>query len=173
MALVVETGTGLANAESYASVTEFKTRSDNFGFVYSTFTDTQIEQYLRKATRYMVQEYRTQWKGYRGVSTQALDWPRYGVYTDPVGYGGQNYVASDVVPDDVKNACIDLAQKAPTVPDFFPDGTQQVTEKTVGPITLKYEQGSIQRKQFDAITATLSVYLNGSGRVNVQMVRQG
>ena len=56
-------------------------------------------------------------------------------------------------------------------PETQADGTQRASQETVGPITVKYEQGSPQRVQFDAVTALLAVYLTGSRGVCVPLVR--
>ena len=173
MALIVETGVGLANSESYASVAELKTYWDNFGLSYAAFSDTQLEQHLRKGTRYMVQKYRLRWKGVRTSSTQALDWPRSGVATEPgaLGYGGLYVVDPNTVPTDIKNACIIMANKSSAGVDLFADGTQKAVEETIGPITVKYEQGSSQRVQYDSVSALLAPYLSSVGGVSVSLVK--
>jgi hypothetical protein len=78
MALIVEDGTGLANAESYVSVAAATTYHANVGnTAWAAITsDTTKEQLLRKATDYMVAQYRLQYAGCRRYSTQSLDWPR-------------------------------------------------------------------------------------------------
>ena len=176
MPLLVETGSGASNSDSLASVASFKAYSGDFGFDYSAYTDTQIEVALRTATRYLGQRYRTSWKGFRTTGTQALDWPRYSVFTDNSGWGlhggyrsYQFLIPNNVVPTDVVHACCILAQKSITGTDLFADGTQKTSEKTVGPITVKYEQGSPQRKQFDS--ALLAVYLTSTTGICVPLVR--
>ena len=81
MPLVTEDGTGLATAESYATLVEaaaYHTSIGNSSWA-ALASDTVREQYLRKATFYMLQRYRPRWSGWRKTSTQALDWPRYNV----------------------------------------------------------------------------------------------
>ena len=75
--LIVEDGTGLSNADSYASLAEANLYHANHGNVdWSDIDATTKEQLLRKATDYMVAQYRLQYAGYRRYSTQSLDWPR-------------------------------------------------------------------------------------------------
>lgn len=166
MALVVETGSIVAGAEAYASVAAYKAYSDLYGVSYSAYTDAQIETYLRQATRYLQQSFRQRWKGVRVSSAQVLDFPRYGIIVD------QYYaVASTTVPVDVVNANIILAQKVAAGTDLFPDATQKASQETIGPITVKYEQGSSQRAQFDAVEALLAPYLSSLGGVSVGLVK--
>jgi len=169
VALIVETGAGVAGAESLASVAQFKTESTNFGFDYSAFTDTQIEVALRKGCLFMRQEYRMRWKGYVVLATQAQDWPRCGVSTEPARM--YYFTPSDTVPAEVVSANIILAQKVLSGTELFPDSTQKAAQETIGPITVKYEQGSSQRMRFDAVDALLAPFLSSLGGVNVGLVR--
>ena len=175
MALIVEDGSVVAGADSYASLALFKTYSDNFGFDYSAMTDTQIEQCLRKATVYMVQKYRSRWKGIRVQRLQSLDWPRTGVSTEPSSVGTRQatwyLIENFVVPLDVQNACILMAQKAFIDGDLYPDGTQRAAKETVGSISVEYVPGSLQRVQYDAVEALLAVYLLSTGNICVGMTR--
>lgn len=166
MALVVETGAGLANAESYISVADASTRHANLGNAAwaDAASDTLREQALRKATAYMVQVYRQRWTGNRAKIDQALDWPRYGVEVDglPVHY--------DIVPADIANACADLALKALTE-ELAPDLTRGVIREKVGPIETWYDQGSPEVKRYRAIDLMLAPYLTG-GPSNARLVRR-
>lgn len=166
MSLTVEDGSVVAGAESFASVAAYKAYSDLYGVAYSAYTDTQIETYLRQATRYMQQSFRQRWKGTRVSPLQVLDFPRYGSVVDRY-----YIVASTTVPVDVVNACIILAQKVAAGTDLFPDATQKASQETIGPITVKYEQGSSQRAQFDAVEALLAPYLSSLGGMSVGLVK--
>jgi len=175
VALIVEDGTRVPGAEAFSSVATFKMQSDNFGYDYSAFTDTQIEVALRKGCLYLKQDYRMRWKGVRYSATQPQDWPRSAVSTE-TGYYGNSYsyrylVPPNVVPVEVVSANIILAQKVLSGTELFPDGTQKTAQETIGPITVKYEQGSSQRIQFDAVEALLAPFLSSLGGVNVQLVR--
>ena len=60
--LIVEDGTGLSNADSYASLAEANLYHANHGNVdWSDIDATTKEQLLRKATDYMVAQYRLQY----------------------------------------------------------------------------------------------------------------
>ena len=157
MALVVETGTGSATAESYITVADANTRQTAFGVTAWTGTDAAKEAALRRATAFMEQRYRQQWQGSRLLSTQALSWPRDGATVD--GYAIDN----DIVPDDVANACADLAVAA--LSDTFNEAqTRGIIREKIGPLETEYDAFSSQTKRYPAIDQMLAPYLIGGGR---------
>ena len=162
MALVTETGTGSATAESYISVASADTyHSDRGSTAWAALTTAVKEQSLRKATEYMLQMYRNRWKGVRVFITQALDWPRSDVQIDP-GNGAyavySNYVASNIVPVEVARACAEYALRASTAA-LLDDLTQAKLSVSVGPISTTYDAASPQSVRYKAQDATLAPYL--------------
>jgi hypothetical protein len=158
MALIVENGTGLANAESYISVVDATTYHANRGNAAwaALDSDTVREQALRKATDYMEQVYRLQWKGSRVTNTQALSWPRYDVERED----GSGWYASDAVPNEVKNACAELALKA-SADDLSPDLGQGIIREKIDVIEVEYDKNSPQYTQYRAVNNMLAPLLNG------------
>jgi len=172
MALITESGSGLADAESYCSVAFATTHHAARGNAAwaALASDTVREQLLRRATDYMVQVYRLRWAGYRLLTTQALDWPRYWVpVPDAVsgytGLGGPSYPV-DVVPPEVARACADLALKAATA-DLAPDLSQAVKSKSVGPVKIEYQDYSQATKTYRAIDNLLAPFLTGQGSIRL------
>lgn len=166
MAIVVETGTGSATAESYISVADASTYHAARGNAAwaALATDALREAALRRATEYMVNVYRSRWQGRRKTEEQSLCWPRYSVAVD-------GYLVSDViVPVIVARACAELALKA-SVADLAPDLTQGVVREQVGPIAVEYDKNSPQVTRYKAIDAMLAPFLNGRGGVSVGLVR--
>lgn len=165
MSLVTEDGTGLSTAESYISVADATTRLTAIGnnTAWDALTTTQQEQALRKATDYIEQRYRTNWKGQRLNSTQALSWPRAWVEID--GW----YQDSDEVPTAVANACADLAVRTLTE-TLNTDLTQGVKRKKIGPLETEYDPYSPQAKRYPAIDQMLAPFLMSSG-ANRRLVR--
>lgn len=163
MALVVEDGTGKADAESYISVADANARATAFGTTAWTGTDAAKEAALRRATAHMEQSYRERWKGTRLLRAQALSWPRYGVEVD--GYT----VDSNIVPADVANACADLAVRALTE-TLNADLERGVVREKVGPIETEYDRYSPQSKRYQAVDMALRPYLKGGG-ANAVLVR--
>lgn len=156
MALVHETGAGLANAESYISVADADARQTALGNTnWGDLTTDEKEQALRRATSFMEQAYRTRWVGQRLSIEQALSWPRYDVCVD--GF----YVESTTVPVDVANACADLALKAAAA-DLNADLTRSVVRKKIGPLETEYDRNSPQSIRYRAVDMALAPYLKGS-----------
>lgn len=164
MSLIVETGSGIAGAESYASVAQASAYHAGRGLTaWDDVADKEAA--LRKATDYMLQNYRLGWKGYRVNPEQALDWPRYECYIPGYRLGRQSgdyLVPSNVVPNEVRNACIELALKV-TIEELNPDLTQQVLNSKVGSISITYSETSPQYKRFRAIDMMLRHLLDGNG----------
>lgn len=162
MALIVEDGTGLANAESYIAVadaTTYHAARGNAAWA-ALASDTVREQALRRATDYMEGAYGSRWRGDRVSETQALSWPR----SDAEFSGFE--IASTVVPDAVKRACAELALRA-AADDLLADASAQVTSETVGPISVTYAPGARQGVAYKAVDAMVSAYLKAGGGIAV------
>lgn len=165
MALIVEDGTGRADADTYCALADATTYHAAMGNAAwaALATDEVREQALRRATLYMGQTYRLRWAGYRKTDTQALDWPRHNVPKPDTSDGRfMAYYDDDVVPVEVRNACADLALKA-SAGDLLADQSQAVIERTVGPITTKYAAGSSATKRFVAVDRLLAPLLADGG----------
>lgn len=164
MSLIVEDGTGVAGAESYASVAAADTRHSALGnSAWAGFTLANKEAYLRRATNYLEQAYRERWRGLRLHLTQPLSWPRWGVMVD-------NFpVYPTIVPPEVVNACADLALKAASA-DLNSDLNQMVVETGVGPVRKRLNPYSPQQTRYRSIEMALAPFLRVSG-ATVQAVR--
>lgn len=177
MAFIVEDGSVVSGANSYASVAEsLDYHSDMGNSEWAALASDAIrEQHLRKATAYMVQVYRSMWKGYRKSAVQTLDWPRQFVYLEPFVHGndGQLYpylVPDTIVPDEVKNACFELALRSVSGL-LAPDLTRAQSEVKVGPIEVKYDENSSESPRYRAVDMALSIYLL-SAPMNVKAIRR-
>lgn len=170
MALVVEDGTGLANAESYISVADADTYfSDRGNATWAALTTLAKEQALRKATDYLVATYELRWMGARTTSTQALDWPRMNVPRPDIQGGYRSfplYWDYNVVPTAITRACAELALRASSA-DLVADVGAQVKQETVGPISVTYTDGARQQTHYEQIERMLAPYLKGMGSVPV------
>jgi hypothetical protein len=173
MALLVEDGTGLAGAESYASVadaTAYHAARGNAAWA-ALASDTIREQNLRKATDYMVQVYRLRWKGWRVSVTQALDWPRSEVeradYAALQANGlttisGDYYYPADEVPAEVEKACFELALAA-IAGDLNPDIGRRTIREKVDVIEVEYDRFSPLVKVYRDVDGWLSPLLEYGG----------
>jgi len=161
MALIVEDGSNVAGAESYQTVAAATTYHSNRGnAAWAALSTAEMEEALRKGTDYMRQAYRGMWKGLRFKSSQALDWPRANVGIEDEPYG--NLVATNVVPQEVKDACALYALKA-SAAELAPDLGQIVISEAVGPLSVTYSASSPQHTRFRAIDMLLRPYLTGGG----------
>jgi hypothetical protein len=170
MALIVETGAGLADAESYASVafaTAYHAARGNDAWA-ALASDTIREQHLRKATDHMLSTYRTRWAGYRSTQAQALDWPRAEVSRPdaPQAYGGESYYPNNVVPAEIQRACAELALRSISGP-LTPDETQAVKRKKVEGLEIEYADYSRATRSYPAIDRLMAAFLDGFGSIRV------
>jgi hypothetical protein len=168
MALIVEDGSIVAGAASYASVADadayFAGRGDD---LWVTMITTEKEQALVRGSDYMTQTYRMRLKGVRVSTAQPLDWPRYYVQLTDVGFAGQPvYVAANIVPQEIKNACCELALLAAAGP-LRGSLKQNVINKKVGPIDVMYDVYSPQAVRYPQIDVMIPIYLKRGSQNNV------
>lgn len=142
MALIVEDGTGLSNAESFNSLAEIVTYAGKFGLTWPGSANTAAQEAAaRQATIYLEAVYGGQITGSRVSSTQALSWPRnYAEDSElePRGYPDTYYFPSNVVPVRWKEAHAELSVKALTedlMPDVSNPGSLRAKAISVGPIS--------------------------------------
>lgn len=104
MALIVEDGTGVANADSYSSVADADAYFTRYGIpaAWGTAALDVKEGALRNATRFVDQSVR--FFGKKVVESQALEFPR----TEFVTTTGE-IVPEGVIPDLLKDATIEAA----------------------------------------------------------------
>ena len=122
LTLIKEDGTGMVDANSYASAADSDAYHD--GHLYATaWTGATLatkEKALVMATRLIDGEY--QFNGFKESDEQALQWPRErcpdpdrsggGIVPGIVSsFGGDSWVASDVVPARVVQATCELARE--------------------------------------------------------------
>lgn len=154
MAFVVETGAGLPNANSYASVSAADSYVADRGITgWASLSETVKQQSLVKATDYLEATYRASWKGNRVSETQALSWPRYNVVVD-----GFNY-ASNVVPPQVVNACIEMALRAAAGDTLLADQGQKVKREKIDVIEIEYQDYSDPTQRYPFVNRMITPYL--------------
>jgi hypothetical protein len=171
MPLVTEDGTARADAESLASVAAADAYHASRGNVsWAGAMTADKENALRRATDYMSQMYRTKWKGRRMGMVQSLDWPRYGVQLDDVGFGRYAaLVPVNTVPLQVVQACCDLAIRALSGP-LAADLQRQVIAETIGPLRTEYAAGTPEYVRYRSVDLLLKPLLE-SGGMGIAMVR--
>ena len=146
---VYEDGTGLPNANSLASVQDFKDYYSLRNISISTLTDTQIEGFLVLGTDYIVQKY--DFKGSKLKDTQSLPFPRV--------------VNNETIfPNNVKYATILLAFKSQNG-SLLADSQQQVKKEKVDVLEVEYMDGSSSEVVYNDVLGYLKPYLSNAGNV--------
>ena len=172
MSLIVEDGTGLANADSYASAATADAYATAMGLTaWATATAGQKDIALRRATQYIDARYT--FRGQRVTEAQALQWPReivtYGILgatlLQPVQTVDLSWPVRAVV-----NACCELAVRAlagPLMADVEPGS---VKREQVGPIATEYfDQGNGGQIRFALVDDMLrAVTAGGRGTVRIE-----
>lgn len=156
MTLIVEDGTGLANANSYASLTEANAYHDArlHALEWTAATDATKEKALALATTTL--DAMVVWQGDRMTGEQALAWPRSGAAFD--GFE----VEDDSVPAPVKRATSELARLL-----IAEDLTQDVAQNDLaslnlgkGALEIDFRNGTDKRR----VPTIVGELLQGLGR---------
>lgn len=136
MALVVETGTGSASSESYASVSDCASYASARGLTFPASPEEPAEQALRRATQWLDAVYRYSFPGARtNGRDQALQWPRINAYDRE-----DEAIASDEVPREIIDACCEAAIRELASPGgLSPDVTPGQIEKRIKVDTIEFE----------------------------------
>ena len=199
--LIVEDGSIVAGANSYASLDYASAYHENIGnFAWAAIpnqasnppagTMTQ-ESLLIQATQYMVGVYRLRWTGLRvqpgtipnpglGQSGsvlpgQSLDWPRIGVILKDTASFFVDQRLSYTVP---ANIVPDPVQQAccelalrASTQDLWPDLDQRTLVEKVGPIQVNYDRFSPQYRRFRQVDLLLNPYLDSTNGLTVKLNR--
>jgi hypothetical protein len=174
MTLIVEDGTGIDDAESYASLAQAADYHSKFNNTeWADSDDTTREAGLRRATQFLDTNYRARFVGFKADPTQTLEWPRvYNLYQ----YPGQSLTPVEwnpPLPQCVVTACMELALRYVKSGDLQPDLDRggAVASKTVGAISISYFAGAPGGKQFRQIDAILGKVIGGGGSSNIKLRR--
>jgi hypothetical protein len=167
-ALVVETGSGLTDANSYCTVEFADSYHLHFGepAAWDNATTAQKELALRVATQALDSRYWQSWRGTRNSIDQALDWPRYDV-EDSDGY----YLSTTTVPRAVQTATAYMALRQlegdTLVSDLAPSAAAPVLSESVtgpaGGTSKTYASPKPRQKQYPIVDGILRHLTHGSG----------
>lgn len=150
MALVVEDGTGISNANAYVSVTDadayFAARNNTSWAARST---PDKEKGILYATSFLDSQF--YWYGHISKSEQALGWPRILVY-DTEGRS----LPSSIVPQRVKDATCELALEGldkPLSPSLARGGA--VKRQKVSSLEIEYFERASSDRTFPIVRQIL------------------
>ena len=129
MALILEDGTGVANANSYVSqadvnayVTQYIPASDA---VWTLIATGDKDNWIIQGTEIVELTYRARFRGSKGTKAQALYFPAVGVTLASSGYA----LDSDVVPTDLTDAVAYASVRLSEGKIFFGDKDDSSTIK--------------------------------------------
>lgn len=159
MTVIVEDGTGLADANSYVSEDEADTYADDRGITAWSDSAADKEAALVRATTTLDATYRNRFSGSRlNGRAQALEWPRLNSY-DYLG----NLLDDDEVPIEVRDATIELAFRELADPgSTMPDLDRTIRSLKAGSVSIEYASNAAAKTSFSIISAIMSS-LVGSG----------
>lgn len=163
MPLTVETGAGLADADSLVSLAEVQAYASSRG-VTLPVDDAEVEADIRAANDFIVM-LENRFQGWRRVATQALPFPRNGLTL----YG--RYVVDGTIPVTLKNAICQLVIELQTL-DILPSAEGRVVvSETVGPISTTYAAtGTVgSSPSLPKVYGFLTPLFAGSGLSNIRV----
>lgn len=164
MALEIEDGTGKSNAQSYASVQNLKDHAARRRLTIPT-SNPDLEGLLIKAMDAMRG---LDYVGSKATKAQALDWPRCGVKVNGF-YFGSNEIPPALI--EAQCALAVEAQKTDLLPTTSANASGGMIERTVGPITKRWEGGRRSTRPIvEKAKAYLSELLRGGGS-NIRLIR--
>ncbi len=139
MPLIVETGVGVPDADSWVSMADSNAYATKVGNTAWVDGDAELkEPALRRAAQYIIAVYGNRFPGKRtqAPELQSLPWPRSNVADDD-GY----LIADDLVPTNLKWAQIEAAfLELARAGTLQPTATSRLQKSvTVGPLSVTYE----------------------------------
>lgn len=159
--IVVEDGTGLADANAYASEDAADTYFDDRADTDWSSSSNDAEAALIRATQALDILYRTRYPGTRmNGRSQGLEWPRADA-TDVNGYT----IAEDEIPIEVIEATCELAKRERTTPgSAMPDLERAVRMVQAGSVQVEFAANAAQQTLYQIVDGIMSNLVGGSGR---------
>lgn len=158
MALIIEDGSEVANANSYVDDAEYVAHAAARGLSIGTdATAREIE--LIKAMDF-IEGHRSQFKGFKVTDTQALQWPRSAVWIDTFS------VNADEIPVELKRAQMEAAAAEKAVGLLKTANVSNVKREKVDVLETEFfSGGSWETARLDRVNVYLDQLLNNVMRV--------
>ena len=138
MALIIEDGSQVANANSYVTDAEYTDYATLKGLtVGANAAKREVE--LLRAMDYL-QDFESSMQGTRASSTQGVSFPRYNV----VLYS--YLLASDFIPKELKNSQFEAAAYAHTGTLILNESIKNVSKERLGDLEVNYFKGGQSEK---------------------------
>lgn len=179
MALTVENGDGLPNADSYVTTEQVAQYALRMGKVFAPDSEAQGEATCRIATAWIDGKYRSRFPGYkRRGRAQRREWPRIAAQIQDTGISGMGWyiMPVDEIPDEIVEATCEAAIRELAAPgSLMPDQTagDVIQSVTAGSASVTFAGGGLNATMvsFPAIDMILNTlfppinpYVGRSGR---------
>ena len=154
MALIVEDGTNVTDANGYSSVADAQTYYDDNGYTFTATEDTVI-----LGSRTSDALYRTVLKGAKtaGVTNQSLAWPRLNMF-DEDGYS----IPSGVIPELWKHAVWEAGRAVPE--DQSIDFGTFIKRVEAGSVEVEFQGGKQSRTLISFMDELVAPFIGGGGQ---------
>ena len=170
MALSIETGTGSADAESYASLATIAAYAVANGktFAISGEDEAKAEAAARRGTRWLDAAFRPRFPGRKtNGREQRLEWPRIGAYDNQTP---PDLIDSNEIPQEIIDACCEVAIYEKANPDdLSPEvvpGQIVKSERVEGAVAVEYFGGNTSVSGQRAILTTVDDILGSLLPIN-------
>lgn len=145
MALIIEDGSVVANANSYITVAEFKSWADGRGISYGT--DEAVEQAILRAMDWFERQF---FIGRKANENQPLQWPRTEALID--GY----YADATEIPKEVPVALYEATKVELDGNSQLNNEDRRTIREQVGDISVEYAENSNNRVTTPALTFAMN-----------------
>ena len=132
MSIVVEDGSNVPGANSYVSLEDARLILVSLGQNLN-IDDDIAEQQILNGSRY-IEAFRQNFKGWKAISSQVMQWPRSGVVID------ESPIDPDVIPQDLIDAQVFAAYEYAQGQTLQPSSSEQsvASEEVVGAVKVSY-----------------------------------
>lgn len=165
--LILETGLGLVNSNTYASLEYADAYFENHPFYADTWSDITDEDRRRglliHASRYLDTAF--DWHGYQASTTQAMQWPRTGVH-----YRSGLMVPARTLPREVADATCEQAVFMARGDPYAPAQGAGITELKVDVIELVFDKSIKPVTVASPVVALLRGLADFAGGMRVRKV---
>lgn len=163
MSLVLETGAGVAGANSYVSLTDaLSYHADHGNATWAASSDPLRTAALIRGASAIDGMYGGRWPGFRASISQGLDWPRSGAWDR------DGYPLLSVPADIVRAACEAALVELDTPGALSQKATAGLKSQTVGPITQVWTGSSgAGGTAYPTVRQALSRIIKGGGNIDI------
>lgn len=169
MALIVEDGTGVADANSYVSLDDCADYCTEQGLTFPASPSLPAEQAIVRATRSLDAQYESKYPGTRTFGRdQSLGWPRHDIdnsstgdlVTDTEG----NTIEDEEIPIEIVRATCELAARELTeAQSTMPDLDRSILSEKAGPVSITFAANAREQTVFPVVDGILAPLIGGGG----------